>query len=128
MCAGNSVDLISEVQNCDGCTFVWSTGANVDDIGVSPATTTTYTVTVTNSYGCTAVSNPSVVNVVSGETGECNVLYVSVAGGGSGLTAYDPTDLHTALNIAECSGATIRMEEGTYTTDYPIELVNKVTL
>jgi hypothetical protein len=129
VCTGNSVELTSEVQNCDGCTFAWSTGANVDDIGVSPTTTTTYTLTVTNSYGCTAVSNPSVVNVVnSSNIGECNVLYVSVAGGGSGLTAYEPTDLQTALTLAECSGATIRMEEGLYETDYPIELVSNVTL
>jgi len=43
-------------------TFLWSTGATTATISVSPAITTTYTVTVTGANGCTA-SDQAVVTV-----------------------------------------------------------------
>ncbi len=59
ICPGNSVTLTASGGN----TYVWSTGANTAAINVSPPATTTYTVTVTNTAGCTvAVSATVTVN------------------------------------------------------------------
>ncbi len=41
-------------------TYLWSNGATTSTINVSPTTLTTYTVTVTNSYGCTDTASKSV--------------------------------------------------------------------
>ena len=40
--------------------YLWSTGDTVDSITVNPPTSTTYTVTGTNSYGCTATASVTV--------------------------------------------------------------------
>ena len=45
-----------------GTTYVWSTGATTAAITVSPATTSTYTVTATNANGCTN-TQVAIVNV-----------------------------------------------------------------
>ena len=41
-------------------TYMWSTGENTASITVSPASTTTYTVTGTNQYGCTGEASKTV--------------------------------------------------------------------
>ncbi|HXH17436.1 MAG TPA: choice-of-anchor J domain-containing protein, partial [Chitinophagales bacterium] len=50
VCAGNSVTLIAS----GGIAYSWSTGDTTASITVTPSTTTPYSVTVTNSLGCTA--------------------------------------------------------------------------
>jgi len=56
ICSGNSVVLNAS----GGATYKWNTGATTSGITVSPAKTTTYTVTVGNGY-CTANSTDVVV-------------------------------------------------------------------
>ncbi|MFH2143462.1 MAG: T9SS type A sorting domain-containing protein [Bacteroidota bacterium] len=48
ICAGNSTTLTAS----GGDTYYWSTGSTNISIIISPATTTTYTVTATNTAGC----------------------------------------------------------------------------
>ena len=128
ICNGNSVTLSSNVISCNGCQYNWSNNTHGSDATVSPTAPTTYTLTVSSSNGCTATAN-AIVNVMEvGSVSECNVIYVSVAGGGDGLSPYDPTDIFTALNNANCSGALICMEEGTYNIDVPLELGSNITL
>jgi predicted transcriptional regulator len=50
ICEGNNATLIAS----GGVSFVWSTGETSATINVTPALTTTYTVTVTSANGCTA--------------------------------------------------------------------------
>ncbi|MCC6289495.1 MAG: PKD domain-containing protein, partial [Chitinophagaceae bacterium] len=49
ICAGNSVTIDAGA----GASYSWSTGETTRTISVSPSSTTTYSVTVTNSSGCT---------------------------------------------------------------------------
>jgi len=51
-CAGSSVNLMAST-NMPINSFNWSTGAIGNSIWVSPMTSTTYSVSGTNSYGCT---------------------------------------------------------------------------
>ena len=43
--------------------FEWSNGMTIDTIYVNPDTTTEYSVTITDSHGCTFVPNSTIVNV-----------------------------------------------------------------
>lgn len=50
----------TSINATGGGTYAWSTGATTSSIVVSPAATTTYTVTVTNTAGCTTVKSSKV--------------------------------------------------------------------
>ncbi len=55
ICLGNSIILTSTASNgTPGYTYSWSNGANTASQTVNPTATTTYTVTVTDSKGCTS--------------------------------------------------------------------------
>ena len=56
LCLGKSTTL----TGTGGGTYLWSTGENTTTITVSPIINTTYTVTVTNTSGCTAIATSSV--------------------------------------------------------------------
>jgi len=56
ICSGSSVTLNAGTYTA----YSWSTGVNGQSLSVSPTTTTTYIVTVSNSYGCTASSSTTV--------------------------------------------------------------------
>lgn len=60
ICIGSSTDLTAH----GGRSYVWNTGQTTPTINVAPVSTTTYTVTVTNSNGCTAQA--SIVVTVNG--------------------------------------------------------------
>ncbi|MDP4227925.1 MAG: immunoglobulin domain-containing protein, partial [Bacteroidota bacterium] len=55
ICEGTSTTLVATggVASGSNTGYLWNTGATADVIAVSPSTTTAYSVTVTNSYGCT---------------------------------------------------------------------------
>jgi hypothetical protein len=57
LCASNSSTTITAAG---GVTYIWSTGANTNAITVAPAFTNSYTVTVTDNQGCTAIANATV--------------------------------------------------------------------
>ncbi|MBK7244875.1 MAG: HYR domain-containing protein [Saprospiraceae bacterium] len=58
ICESQSITLTGN----GGSSYFWSTGASTTSITVSPSITTTYTVTVTGSNGCTATAS-STVNI-----------------------------------------------------------------
>jgi len=58
ICSGNTATLIAG----GGTSYLWNTGSSATGIIVSPASSTTYSVTVTNSFGCSA-SASRLVNV-----------------------------------------------------------------
>jgi hypothetical protein len=82
VCSGNQTTLTAS----GGTSFAWSNGATTAAIDVSPLTTTTYTVTVSNVDGCSATADLTVTAnalpnaAISGTTLIC-------AGGNTTLTA-----------------------------------------
>ncbi len=86
ICNGGSTTLTAS----GGTAYVWNTGATTAMINVSPATSTTYTVTATNANGCTAsvsrlvvVSSLPIVNVTGTNIVCRNVSTTLTATGGS---------------------------------------------
>ena len=59
ICVGQSSTLTSTI----GVTYIWSTGATTQEVVVTPADTTTYTVTITDGEGCSG-SSSFVVNIL----------------------------------------------------------------
>lgn len=59
ICPGDPVNL-GVSGTCTGCTYSWSSGATTASTTVYPSSTTTYTVTATNSGGCTSTSSVTI--------------------------------------------------------------------
>ncbi len=84
ICPGLSTTLTAT----GGESYLWSTGASLSAIVVSPASTTAYSVTVTNASGCasmtgvTVLVNPAAVAAISGGLAICTA-------GSTTLTASD---------------------------------------
>lgn len=81
ICAGNSATLSAT----GGTSFTWSTGATTASISVSPAVTSTYIVTATQS-GCTG-SDAVVVNVTSSLIANAGSDQTICSGSSASLTA-----------------------------------------
>ncbi|MBO7071800.1 MAG: hypothetical protein J6W09_10990, partial [Bacteroidales bacterium] len=126
-----------------GCTYAWS-GEGTDlhgvtgqvltvsngDVPDSLATGATFTVTATNSYGCTAEASAVVRLEAGSNPSECNVFYVSTKGdtASQGLTPYTPTTIQHAIQLASCTDAIIRMDTGIYKIDKSLQLASNITL
>lgn len=101
--AGNSVTIATgsttPLTATGGTGYLWSTGETTASINVSPNTTTTYSVTVTNASGCTAADQVTVfvsggnltVGVSATDESFCaggSTLVTATASGGSGTYTY----------------------------------------
>jgi len=115
MCAAANVTLDA---GAGFTTYLWSTGETTQQILVSPATTTTYTVTVTNASNCSANddhtvtvdANPSPVITPSGPTTFCSGGSVTLASSAANSYQWyrDSTLLGTETNatiLATISGS-----------------------
>ncbi|MCB0608650.1 MAG: choice-of-anchor A family protein, partial [Lewinella sp.] len=62
LCAGETTTLVAVASNGTGpYTYLWSTNETTATIDVTPAATTTYSVTVTDQNGCTATDDITIV-------------------------------------------------------------------
>ncbi|MBO7491699.1 MAG: T9SS type A sorting domain-containing protein [Bacteroidales bacterium] len=120
-----------------GTSYVWSNGATTEDIAMYPTTTSTYAVTATSVYGCSAATAVTVtvkvlpsINFV-GNTSICegNSTTISVTGGNNytwstgstnnSITVSTPgTYFVTATNSLGCSRA-----DSVHVTQLPLPVV-----
>ncbi len=96
ICSGQNVTLTASGAS----NFLWSTGSITDTIHVSPGATAVYTVTATNSNGCSAQASDTVVvstsvaptvNVNASQTTICsgtNVIFTATPTNGGNTPAY----------------------------------------
>jgi hypothetical protein len=135
---GFTLNAGTDVQLCDGQTaslqatgansYSWSTGQTSSGIQVSPIGTTTYTVTATNIYNCSATdqvvvyvnANPAVPSVtVDGSTTYCNnetrILSTSII---------DGISRQWLRNNIVLSGATQNTYQPTSTATYQLRVTN----
>jgi PKD repeat protein len=89
ICVGNSITL--DAGNA-GSTYLWSDGATTQSISVTPSSTTTYSVTVTSSGGCTGTDskdvtvNPALVVNLGPDQGLCPGAFMTLDAGNAGAT------------------------------------------
>lgn len=137
LCSGTTTLIATSTINnipCPNCNYTWSGSSTQTDPAVPSSSVTnagagTYSVSVTSAIGCignTAVSNVTIVSPASSPA--CNIIYVSPAGGGSGITPAAPTDIQTALTLAACNNVVIKMQIGDYTINTPLNLLSFTTV
>jgi hypothetical protein len=103
LCIGNSTILyLGGYSGPTVSTYTWSTGSNLSLITISPTVTTTYTVFVTNSVGCSA--SGTVTQVVS----NCSTVGISEIDNGNTISIYPnpANDFMTISLVAEPADAT----------------------
>ena len=123
VCSGFGVTL-----NASGSLSpVWSTGNSGNVILVSPTSTTTYSATVTNSYGCTSTSN-QVITVISPTVNSIanrnlcvntNSTLINLNGGFPG-TDYSWSNSNTAIGLGASGNGSIPSFVGLNGTPFPI--------
>lgn len=123
LCNGASVSLNAS----GGSTYLWSTGATTSTIVVSPAVNTNYWVVGTSLNGCFDSAFVSVTVNPPPASAACNTIYATPTGSGAG-TQTNPTNLLTALSLANCNNSTIKLQHGTYVISNPISITNNTTL
>ncbi|CAK9249799.1 unnamed protein product [Sphagnum jensenii] len=94
---------------------------------ISPTASTTYSVVAYDSAGCPSDTFHVTVNLNSPPPLQsCSVIYATPGGTGTGSQS-SPANLPTALGLAQCNNATIKLAIGTYTIDYPITNIGSYT-
>ncbi len=107
LCAGKTVTLTAS----GGGTYWWSTGETNATIQVTPLTTTTYTVSVTNSNGCTNTISktitvlPAPVAGISGNLTLCQGQSTTLTASGGGT--YKWSNFQTSSSITITPSSTI---------------------
>ncbi|MFA6923897.1 MAG: hypothetical protein WC223_06550, partial [Bacteroidales bacterium] len=112
ICAGNNTTLTAS----GGATYTWNNSSTNNPLSVYPTTNTTYTVTGTNTGGCTNTAtiavtvNPCFVVVVNSGTicrGNCMTLTATVSGGTAPPTyTWNTTPAQNGSSISVCPTAT----------------------
>ena len=109
-------------------TYSWSGGYNGTSNPTPAVGAGTYTVTVTSANGCTATQTSTITIASPGGSTNCNIYYVSPAGGGTGLIKSSPTTLQNALALSTCQNAIIKMQVGIYTLTDKVDVSSYVTI
>jgi gliding motility-associated-like protein len=107
ICTGDSANITIS----GGGTYLWSTGSTNAAINVKPATTSTYTATVTKN-GCTKdttitikVNSPPVVNI-TGTTNICSGETITLTASGGGKYKWNTGSTTDTINVSATSGTT----------------------
>ena len=121
ICAGTSTIM----QASGGTTYKWNTGATTSSISVTPATTTTYTVRVSNGGSCfidttikiTVVPSPTVT--VSGNNPICagQQITLTASGGGTYKWSNNATTSAITATLSHDSAFAVTVSNGTCTHD-----------
>lgn len=108
ICAGATTTLTAT----GGGTYLWSTGATTAAINVTPASNTTYTVTVTSANGCTATAN-RIVTVsanptasVTGTNTVCPGVFTTLTASGGTSYLWSTTATTAGINVAPATTTT----------------------
>lgn len=118
ICPGQSVTLIAS----GGSTYRWTEGnATTASITVSPTQNTNYTVSITNTEGCTVVKSHSIAVNISGSASNdgpltCTKTTVTLLGTSSALGASYRWKNASGVVIASTSGTTVNTP-GVYTLE-----------
>jgi len=124
VCIGNSTTLTAS----GGSSYLWNTGASTAAITVSPVLSTIYRVTVTNSYGCTYVTDAIVtvntVPIISKElVTDCTDSYQATLTSSEAITYHWNTDATTqSINVSEQGSYTVTVTDinGCSATSEPV--------
>lgn len=96
ICNGTSINLTANISNCPSCTINWEDGSESPVRSVTPTTTTTYSITITNADGM-SISDEVTIFVSTSPTLSINLT-------GENLCAGDPVTLSTITqNCQNCS-------------------------
>ena len=137
LCSGTTNIIASSTMNgapCTNCNYVWTGSASQTDNNVVNSTITgagvgSYSVTVSSNTGCAGNTAVSTVNILSpASPPSCDIIYVTPAGGGTGVTKSSPTTIQLALGMAACNAITIKMAVGDYSITAPLDITSFVTI
>ncbi len=126
ICGGNSSTLTASASGNGGLTYAWSDGASGASTSVSPAATTSYTVTVKDANGCSATSTPVAVTVnslpiVSASaspavicSGNSTTLTATASGNGTLTYAWSngASGVSTSVSPAASTSYTVTVKDG----------------
>jgi hypothetical protein len=108
ICMGGSTTITAT----GGGTYLWNTGSTASVITVSPTSSTTYTVTVTNVNGCSAtlsrvvtVSQPPLVNI-TGNNSVCINQSSTLTATGGGAYLWSTGSTSSALTVTPVANTT----------------------
>lgn len=103
ICRGSSTILTAT----GGDSYQWSNGATTSDIAVFPNNQTTYSVTATNAYGCSASTSTTVIVKVlpsitfNGETAFCEGTSTTITAVGGVSYSWSTNSSSNSIHIAE---------------------------
>jgi hypothetical protein len=126
VCAGSSIQLDGTASQPS--TFAWSSGAVGVPVTVTPTASTNYVLSATNTFGCVGTDTAFITYSPPPPPQVCNNVYVTPNGSGGGFSQNDPTDLLTALSLAQCNNLTIKMALGTYTINEAHNITSLLTI
>lgn len=125
ICPGESTTLTATTSSGGPATYTWSTGATTQDITVSPATTTTYSVDIVQN-GCTETITVDVVvgNIVVEVTGDDSICVgesaTLTATGGNTYTWQPGGQTGASITVSPATTTTYQVEgtQGSCTDTY----------
>lgn len=126
VCAGSSIQLDGTANQPS--TFSWSSGQQGVPVVVTPTANTNYVLSATNTFGCVGTDTAFITYSPPPPPQVCNNVYVTPNGTGGGLSQNDPTDLLTAIGLAQCNNLTIKMALGTYTISEALYITSLLTI
>jgi gliding motility-associated-like protein len=102
------IGMVDTLVATGGVTYQWNTGSNNDSIFVNPTTATGYTVTVTDTNGCSSsttftVHVSSVTASITGTNAICSGDSVVLAASGGGTYLWNTGDTNSSITVGPTS-------------------------